>query len=173
MIRFLFCVKVGRPRTSCLFFHKTGSKLKEKGQSWFCCYIISPYGIKEKKIIYSLAFFSHYYNYVLWHGTLPLFDIVIFLCFSLTTYFSSLLPLRFEIRQTNYTWCCDFFAFLILSFIFPHYYHYVYWHGTLPLFDVTKCRLCLRRLLRGFFLSTVKCRFKVEQKQELFANFFL
>ena len=25
-------------------------------------------------------------------------------------------------------------------------------HGTLPLFDATKCRLCLRRLLRGFFL---------------------
>ena len=63
IIRFLFCVKVGRPRTSCLFFHKTGSKLKEEGQSWFCCYSISPYGIKKKKTIYSLAHFPHYYHY--------------------------------------------------------------------------------------------------------------
>ena len=63
IIRFLFCVKVGRPRTSCLFFHKTGSKLKEEGQSRFCCYTISPYGIQKKKTIYSLAFFPHYYHY--------------------------------------------------------------------------------------------------------------
>ena len=59
----LFCIKVGRLRTSCFFFHKTGSKLKEEGQSWFCCYTISPYGIKKKKTIYSLAHFPHYYHY--------------------------------------------------------------------------------------------------------------
>ena len=62
IIRFLFCVKVGRLRTSCFFFHKTGSKLKEEGQSWFCCYTISPYGIK-KKTTYRLAHFPLYYYY--------------------------------------------------------------------------------------------------------------
>ena len=49
------------------------------------------------------------------------------------------------------------------------------WHGTLPLFDATKCRLCLRRLLRDF-LSTLdvvlKCRSEVEQKRNGIANSF-
>ena len=60
-------------------------------------------------------------------------------------------------------------------YFFPHYYHYVLLHGTLPLFDATKCRLCLRRLLRDF-LSTLdvvlKCRSEVEQKRNGIANSF-
>ena len=94
IIILLFCVKVGRLRTSCLFFHKTGSKLKEEGQSRFCCYTISPYGIKEKKTINSLAHFS---------SLLPLsLPWSIFL--TTTTRFCDK-SYCFETRHTSFIWC--------------------------------------------------------------------
>ena len=54
-------------------------------------------------------------------------------------------------------------------------------HGTLPLFDATKCRLCLRRLLRGFFLvirgnspeMQEQSRANEEWNRKLFFSFLL
>ena len=107
IIRFLFYVKVGRPEQVVYSSTKLGQNSKKKDNLGF---VVTPYGIKEKKTIHRLAHFPHYYHYP---GP---------------GLFFWLLQLGFVARVI------------------------ALWHGTLPLFDATKCRLCLRRLLRGFFL---------------------
>ena len=60
IIRFLFCVKVGRPEKVVYSSTKLGQNSKKKDNLGF---VVTPYGIKEKKTIHSLAHFPHYYHY--------------------------------------------------------------------------------------------------------------
>ena len=130
---FILC-KSRPPRKSCLFSHKTGPKLKEEGQSWFCCHTISQYGIKEKKTMYSLLFFF-LTNTTMFCDTahflylMPQSAAFVFVASWETSFLSTLevvLKCRSKVEQKR-NWIANSFSPFFLSSSRAQFPHFVRW----------------------------------------------